>query len=139
MTRAVRKSPAVPRADSFFNVPDSVWGELHYTFPRGMWFGHDAVTCAKLIVTALQKFATDMDSPVLIALDEGADNEEAPAGLVACIGERTVAIPMEFRKRRVRVGRTDVFVSRDEGPLFLARAIVAEIAKALKPKRTARA
>lgn len=126
---------AVPVRANFFNVPDSVWGELRFVYPRGLWWGHDAVSCARRIVTTLQRFITDMDSPVLVALDEGPDNEEAPAGIVACMGERTVVIPMEFRKRRVRVGDTDVFVSRDEGPLHLARAVVAEIAKALKPKR----
>jgi hypothetical protein len=95
-----------------------------------MWFGFDSVSCTKAIATALQSFLTDLKTGVLIAVDEGPDDEEIPAGLVACIGERTVAIPMIFRKRRVRVGETDVFVSRDEGPLYLARAVVAEIAKA---------
>ncbi len=112
-------------------VPDAAWDNVCRIFPRGLWFGYDAVSCTKAIVRELQSFLTDLNTPVLVAVDEGPDDEEIPAGLVACIGERATVIPIEFRKRRVRVGETDVFVSRDEGPLHLARAIVAELRKAL--------
>ena len=119
-------------------ISDAHWDEIARLYRRGMHWRYDSVACARRIVVEIQALYTDLDAGVLVALDEGDEPESTPAGLIVCVGETTHVLPLVFRKHLVRVNGRAVYVSHDEGPLHLARAIVAEVAKALGSKRTTR-